>query len=197
MHFPPQTGKRCLAVLGLALVAFSVFGFVHAIRLECSEIHYHAARYGRSGKHIDSLLAASHTAHRIWPRNYYACIWAGKTAFHRRLEDGGKHEAERLEEARFWAAEGLAINPHNSELAHLHTEVLALADPAAALAFWEPYVERRFWEPFNHFVLVELYTRLGNLEKAEESLFWLQDTPLFENGAAIIDAAWRSSLSDR
>jgi hypothetical protein len=45
-------------------------------------------------------------------------------------------------------------------------------------------------------VLVELYTRLGNLEKAEESLFWLQDTPLYENGASTIDAAWRASLSD-
>ena len=166
--------KRAIPQLagGSLLAVISIMGIVHGVRGAISEVSYFQARYGHARDELKRSLDLSGRAFDNLPYHYYACIWAGKQAFY---EGGPKH----ADTAARWADRGMALNPYNSEIVHLKTEVTARQSVEKAIAIWKPYREWHFWEPFNHFVLFDLYLRADNIEAAEEVLYWLNDTKFF------------------
>lgn len=179
---------RIVGACGVTLTVFGVLAAVHAVRAGVSEFLYRSARYGEHRDAPARIETICRRAHALYPYNYYTCVWAGKTAFYR--QEGADARAS----AEFWVQAGRRLNPHNGELTHLKAELLAGSSPREALALWRDYVDWRFWNPYNQFVLLDLASRVGEWDEAERALFWLQDTPYFKQGEAVLENAWRRSL---
>jgi tetratricopeptide (TPR) repeat protein len=185
-----DASRRLQQAAGTLVVLLSLVAMIHSVRAAVAASLYQRARYGPASRDIEQVLRLCERAHALYPYDYYVCIWAGKQAWAAWRDSGPDSAESRLSASREWATRGMAINPHNSELTHLYTEHLALTDPNAALAVWQPYVQRRFWDPFNHAFLVDLLVRAGRIDEAEESLYWVKDSPLFEPTRRMLDAAW-------
>jgi hypothetical protein len=181
----------------LAVAALSLMGLVYGVSAAVGEISYFHSRYGVGRRDLTRALALSERAAAFYPFDYYVSIWAGKQAFHGRHQAAAAAESEALVGAAArWAKRGYRLNPYNSETVQLWADVLALKSPRAALDVWAPYVERHFWEPFNHVFLVDLYLRAGDLEKAEEALYWAKPSDQFEGLRKRLEAAQRARMRD-
>ncbi len=192
--FPPPSARRRRA-LALFLGGAAAAGIVYGTRAAISERLYFRARYGAGRGDVETGLALAARAARWCPYNYYLCAWIGKQAFYGRA--ASSRPEERLKDAAQWADAGYRLNPFNGEIVHLKTEVAAVSSPRAALAIWEPYAEWAFWNRFNQAFLADLYLRCGELEQAEETLYWLKDTPFRAGLERRLADAWRAERRAR
>lgn len=174
----------CFWALACLLAALAV---LHCCRAGLASVLYYQSRYGHKGKDPAAALDQARRAHALYPHNYLLAISAGKQAFY--AGRGATNGTERLQQARHWSAIAFGLCPFNSEAAHLRAEVLALDSLPDAIALWERYRDRVFWEPFNHWLLVDLYVRAGEWDRAAEALYWLKDTPLFKPAEDMIRRA--------
>ncbi|MDP6525560.1 MAG: hypothetical protein QGH15_15190 [Kiritimatiellia bacterium] len=187
---------RPMRLAGALLLLISLVGILHGIRAGIAQVIYCHSRYMSREADPETILKQCGTAHSFYPYNYYFCIWAGENAYHNRGKGNTARSKELLAAAGDWADTGHDLNPYNSELAVLKTDVLAgnAGTMEEAIALWESYLDWNFWEPFNHFVMIDLYIKAGRLQDAEEALYWLQDTKYFTDLAKRLESEFRKQL---
>jgi len=183
-----------MRVCGAFLLVISVLGILHGARAGVAQAIYCRSRYMSPDATPERIAEDCNRAHALYPYNYYFCIWTGENAFHNRGKEGTTRAHNLLSVAEKWAHIGHELNPYNSEIKVLKTDVLSMSSIDAAVALWEPYLDWSFWEPFNHFVMVDLYIKAGRLDEAEEALYWLKDTRYFKDLAERLDAEFHKQL---
>ena len=181
--------KRNLPVVG-AWILLSLLSFgavVYSVLAAASAALYYDSRYRQADGDPIRALKLAREAHALYPHNYLLCVAMGKRAFYvdpqAPDQEGWRAEADR------WSERAYALCPFDSEAAHLRTEVLARVALPRAVALWEQYRDRVFWEPFNQWMMLDLYVRAGQLDKASEALYWLKDTPYFEKADGMVRGA--------
>ena len=180
-----------MRIAGAILFLVSIAGILQATRAGVAQIIYYHSRYISPDSGSETIVKQCETAHSFYPYNYYFCIWAGENAYHNRGKGNTARSRELLVAAKNWAGIGHDLNPYNSELAVLMTDVLSGTSIDDAISLWESYLDWNFWEPFNHFVMIDLYIKAGRLEEAEEALYWLQDTKYFTDLAKRLESEFR------
>ena len=84
---PAKTWQTCGGAL---LVAIGIFGCYYGARASRAHLLYRAAKHGEIREDVPAVLRACEVAHRIYPHNYYFCIWAAEKAYHSRREVDGE-----------------------------------------------------------------------------------------------------------
>jgi hypothetical protein len=176
----------------LLLVAAS--GLIHGVRTARAQCLYFGAKYGPAREDVPGILTRCADAHRLYPFNYFAAIWAAEKAYYSRGAAGPEQEAERLEAAQQWCDLGLHLNPHKSQLRLLKTRLLQRDSPRQAARYWERYVDWQFWNPHNHAVLVELYARAGEFERAMATIQRLKGRPHHDEAKRHLEEAWAREM---
>lgn len=185
------TWKTCGGTL---LVVLGLYGTHYGLRATRAYWLYHHAKYGAGQERLPVIMRAIEQAHRFYPHNYRFCTWAAQRAYEARPGRDGE-ERERLTRAsENWTDVGLALNRYSGPLHLLKARLIQSRDPAAAAAWWARYLEWHFWEPYNHAVLFDLYLDAGNLEKAAQSLDWLENTAHFASASERYREAWRKEM---
>ena len=181
--------KIVFPVVGVALLVVSVAGLAQSARAGLAQTLYRTTKFGLV-RHAapEPTLRRAQQAHRLYPYNYYFCIWTAEKAYYERAGFDGREQPARVEAARLWCDRGLALNPFNSQVQRLKTRLLARTSPRDALDFWKAYVDWYFWEPYHHAVLVDLYTRVGALADARDALRWVKDSPHYADASAAVRA---------
>lgn len=180
--------------IGLLLLAVSVYGIFHGARVGLAQAIYHHVKYGSEAGKVENLRSAltrcQHT-YRLYPYNYYFCIWMAEKAYYNRFGPDGKESPELLEAARLWCERGLDLNYYRSQLRRLKTRLLAEKSLPEAIKYWEKYIDWQFWEPYNHAVLVEMYAEAGDFSKAAESLAWVEGSRYYDETSEKLHKAWK------
>jgi tetratricopeptide (TPR) repeat protein len=178
------------AILGLMLLAFSAYGIVYGIRVEWAQLRYFQAKYGSAKDNPDRIFSLCEKAYPVYPFNYNFCIWAAETAYYTSSEVSGNESIRRRALAERWCGTGLKSNFYKSQLRLLKTRLLAEEDLSDAIRYWEAYVDWQFWAPYNHAVLVDLYSRAGDFDKALQSLEWVKGSEYHEEARRHLQEAW-------
>ena len=124
--------KTSVATLvSAALLAVCAIVMLHAGRAAVASVLYCRSRYGALATDAEKIQRACRLAHALYPFDYYACIWAGKTALHGRAGDAS---ARRQDLADRWSERGVRLNPLNGELVQLRVDALFPTAPDEAVA---------------------------------------------------------------
>lgn len=183
--------RSALSVAGLLLAGLCCLGFIHAVRTAKAQVLYYEAKYGASSLDRSRSLDLCERSRQLYPQNYYLYILAGEGAYHASFE-APAHEAQKLREtATTWCDAGLQYNSYNSQLRFLKVNLLADTDLPAAIAMLEEYVDWNYWSPANHFELVKLYVRSGDLDKAFASCKLLEGRAFYTEATALLKSAWK------
>jgi hypothetical protein len=167
-------------LLGLALMALSVWGVAYAGRATWAYRLYHEAKYGQARANPQRILFLCERAWRQYPWSYHLCAFAAETA------DGLGADL-----ARVWCERGLKLNPYRIQLRVLKTRRLARESLPAAVAYWEQHVQWQFWDHWNHAALVELYAGVGAYERALAELEWVKGSPYYAVARERLLGTWR------
>ena len=179
-----------------ALAVLALAGTVWGVRAAASQILYFQSKYGAFKDNPERIDAVVERAHRLYPFNFYACIWCAETAYYRRFDDRDREIPERVESAKKWCRIGLDLNPYSSELRTLEVELLARTSLDKAIARWEEYVDWQFWEPYNHLVLVRLYCDAGRFGEAAEALAFTEGSRHHREARAYYREAWEREIEN-
>lgn len=166
-----------LAVMGSVVVLLSMAGLVHSGRAALASRLSCKAQYSTPPASVEQVLEYCRKAWSLYPSNYYLTTYAAEMAYYRANDVTGDLRAERLRQARFWCDRGLAQNVYKSQLRRLKTRFIWMESPLKAVEYWKTYTDWQFWEPYNHATLAELYARIGEFDKAEQSLKWVEVDP--------------------
>lgn len=189
MRSRTRRSLRFFAALVLLLV--SAAGTFHAVRAAAAAALYHRVKYGRCHSDPVAIFRVSEQSIRLYPLNYYLCIWAAETAYYTSLRADTAEAERRLKIAEYWCDKGLYLNEYKSQLCLLKARLLRRRSPAAAAAYWREYVDWHFWEPYNHAVLVDLYAQSGDYDRALRALQWVKGSPYEEQARAWLRDAWK------
>jgi hypothetical protein len=183
--------KGAQVCVGVLLFILSVFGLSYACRTACAQVLYHEAKFGLPAADARQVLDLCERSWRLYPHGYYLAIWAAETAYRNRFSSGGVENPARVEQTRVWCERGLALNPYDSQLRDLKTQLLARDSAVAAARYWGEYVEWSFWDPWNHARLAELHAAAGDYERALESLDWAKGSEYHAAARDRVLSAWR------
>ena len=186
----PAAGRSSRALLGLFLLVLSLCGIVHGVRAGMAHALYFQARYGGRESHPDAIFVLCEQADRLYPFNYNLCILAAKTAYAASFSGDRNESARLLALAERWCDKGLRIDVYKRSLRLLKTRLMAMKSLPDAIRYWEAYVEWEFWAPRNHAVLVELYSRAGDFDRALESLAWTRGSDCYADASRKFTEAW-------
>lgn len=175
-------------LVAAVLLAVCAIGMLHAARAAVASVLYCRSRYGALATDAEKIQRACRLAHALYPFDYYACIWAGKTALHGRAGDAS---ARRQDLADRWSERGVRLNPLNGELVQLRVDALFPTAPDEAVALWERHVAFAFWNRYHQVVLFRLYVRTGRLDDAEAPLYWIRGTVWFADAERTLNEALR------
>lgn len=165
--------------LKVLFLAASLLGVAHSIRVEVAQSIYFNIKYGAARNDLSAIFKRSEIAHRIYPFNYYLCMWVAETAYENGCA-GGTESQEQINIARRWCDRGLKLNFYRSELREIKTRLLARESPDAAVSYWKEYVNWHFWEPYNHGVMAELLAGAGRFDLAEKALYWVKGSDHYQ-----------------
>lgn len=188
--------RKALTVsCGVLLMCGAVWGLVHSVRASVAQAMYYQAKYGAAREYPKAVFRRAELSHRLYPYNYYLCIWTSELAYYSsfELEDEAERE-EMLRVAQHWCNTGLALNPYKSQLRLLKARLLARESPAGALAYWEEYVDWHFWDAFNHAMIVEFAAAAGDFERALDAMRWVKGSPHEAHARARLDEAWKREM---
>ncbi len=183
-------------IVGFLMAVCGVAGCWHAGRAAAAHALYFNAKYGAAASDGDRVLALCSKAHRLYPHNYYCALLAGERAWD--MRKGVSSEQERIiltALAVHWCDVGLCLNPYLSSLRYLRMRILEELSIRDAIAWWERHVEWQFWAPYNHLVLVELYAKTGQFERALEAMKWVRGTEYEKEASARLREAWEKETS--
>jgi hypothetical protein len=170
---------QAIARLGWAAsLALACFFVLHAARATLASRWYYIARYAPAGRTLGERLDLCRRAHALYPANHLMAAWAAREAYY-------AGDATLGAESHRWSEIAFRLNPFSGDAAHVRAEVLAPSSPAAAITLWEAHRERCFWDPFSHWMMLDLYLRAGETDKAADVLYWLKDTPLHAQAQAL------------
>lgn len=181
--------KRLLTLCpALALSVLCAAGIVHGVRAGVAQWMYERAKYGRDRENLSANLALCESAHRLYPHNYYFCLWAAEQSYYAGDKPG--QAADCRAAAERWCERGAGLNPYNRALRILRARLMGERSPALAAADWARYVDWQFWEPYNHALLVEFYAQAGDVERALAELDWVRGSPYFAEARLRVMDAW-------
>jgi len=188
-----RTTLLCCGTILLIIAAIGVFG---SARASLSYVIYHGAKFTPPRRHERPEAAARRceAAHRLYPHNYYMCIWIAEKCWYARYDIDGSESADRVALAAKWCDRGLALNTRKSQLRLLKTRLLAKHSLRDAIAEWKAYVDWHFWEPHNHAVLVGLYAEAGDFAEAARSLEWVKGSKHYAEAHRKLQEAWRKEI---
>ena len=161
-------------VIGMAMLAISVWGGKYSLRGAMGEWLYYQAKHGAASHRVEDALALGTKSLHFHPANYRLCEYAAETAYNRAFEPNVTNAVELKASARFWCERGLALNNYSPYLRWLKSQFLWTEDPEAAIANWEKYTEWHFWDAYNHAQLCEMYARVGRFPAAEGEFKWVK-----------------------
>lgn len=179
------------AAAGTLLLGISLVGVVHGTRAALAHVMYFDAKYGSAKTFPAGILRRYAQAHALYRFNYRFSTWAGETAD---AESRAGDAARSGDAARRCCEAGLAQNPHHGPLRLLKTRLLERESPAEAARYWERYVDWQYWNPQNHAILVELYARAGDFDRAAKSLALIRKTRWHEAASRRLRAAWAQEM---
>jgi hypothetical protein len=189
-----------VAVAGGGLLALSVLWVVHGSRAAVAQACYHRAKYGAANAEASKIVGLCRRAYALYPWNYYFSIESSERAYKAAFGMGeGSSRQDMLRQSQFWCERGLTQNRWRSQLRRLKTRFLWEASPSEAVRYWKAHTDWQFWEPHNHRVLVELYAKAGDFEKAEKSLRWTKGTSEYEPARQLMlteKTAWDDALKE-
>ncbi len=177
--------RSLILAASAAIMMFSVCAVIYSVRAELSHVFYYKIRYATGGN--PDIFADAGRAHALYPWNFRLAACVAGIAFQKRFDNEGREIAGMMEIADQWCSMGLKLNRHERQLLLLNTMLIQHKSLNDAVAYWEEYVSKTFWDPRNHLVLVELYTRLRNVEKAEEALKWSAGASGYKNAEMMVD----------
>ena len=180
--------RRCS---GVVLLVVGLCGVVRGTRAGLGQFLYYHCKFGWFKQDPDVVFECCEWAHKLYPIDYYFCMWTAEKAYYSSLEPG-VHPVWRDRRWRLageWCERGLRLNPYKSPLRLLKTRLLAENSLGDAIGYWQRFVEWQFWNPYNHAVLAELYARQGDRGRAEQELGWVKDSKLREESAVKVEAA--------
>lgn len=192
------TGELKIGVLGgVLLSAVSAYGIVHGTRAGLAQSIYHEVKFAKDAEMHDPLAVSMrcNNAHRLYPHNYFFCIWIAEKAYYNRFGPDGREIQEYLRATQHWCDTGLELNFYNSQLRLLKTRLLKRESVSDAVEYWEKYVDWQFWEPYNHAMLVELYAASGDFGKAMESLTWVKGSRHYSHASRKLHEAWQKEMA--
>ncbi len=196
MSFPtPYLRRSFLFGSACLLLASATIGLIHAVRATVAQGLYWQCKFGSvssypSWTRLSATQRRCEMAHRLYPYNYWFCIWTAELAWYSRLDPHGQEMVETMHVAELWCDRGLALNPWKSSLHLLKTRLLQRRNVADALHQWETYVNWHFWDPYHHAVLAELRALVGDFVGALESLDWVRGSSHYAEAAARIQSIW-------
>jgi len=189
-----ETMRKRAAILllcGAALASLSLLGMWHGARAALAFAGYHHARYSSARSAIPREVSVRcSAAYRLYPHNYYFCVWTAEKLYYEGDAAGADAEAVRV-----WCDRGLDLNPHKRQLQLLKAHLLAEESPALAVEWWERYLDWQFWEPFNHVAMVHFCAQAGDFAKGREALRWASPSPHYEEARKAFQEAWQRELT--
>jgi len=192
--------KKLLFVFGIVLLLFGLLGARYSINATRAQVMYAKSRYAQGSKSLtpESVYSNYVYAANLYPYNFYFSAYAGENFFYNISNYNSREAAENLEIIKEIAADGIEINPYNSQLIYLHMRMLETESPKAALDYWQKFVDWYFWNDYNHSVLAELYAKSGMYEKAMNELKYLEKNPkLLDHTKHLIDDAWLFEMKSK
>jgi len=183
---------QCVA--GVALLAVAGYGICYGIQASIAQALYHEAKYGGVKDDAGLVLNRCEEAYRLYPCNYYFCIWTAEKAYYRSFGVEKNEARKLLAAAERWCDAGLELNFCNSQLRLLKTRLIERKSVPDAINYWQAYVEWQFWEPYNHAVLADLYVKSGQFEKASDSLQWVKGSKYYPETAKKLKDAWYKDM---
>jgi hypothetical protein len=176
---------RAISKLGWAVALTLACVFVlHAACASLASRWYYTARYAPGNRTLSERLDLCRRAHALYPANHLLAAWAAREAYY-----AGK--AVPTGEASHWSEVAFRLNPFSGETVLVRAEILAQTSPAAAIALWEAHRERCFWDAFSHWMMLDLYLRARETDKAADVLYWLKDTPLYGRAQSLFRSRGR------
>ncbi|MDI6774144.1 MAG: hypothetical protein QME60_01940 [Verrucomicrobiota bacterium] len=193
------TARVCRISAGALLLGVAVAWTARGARAGVAQILYRQCKFGgvlqypKAGR-LGATFRRCEDAQRLYPWNYWFCVWTAESAWHERFDLLGREIPEHVKMAAYWCDNGLARNPYKSQLRLLKTRLLERESVVEALRYWEACVDWEFWNPYNHAVLVDLRARAGDYAGAMESLEWVKGSSHYEYAASRLNDAWNSEL---
>ncbi len=188
-----------IRIAGSFLLILSFAGIVHGARAAAAQVIYKSVRYRdetQSRRDPEAAERRAHAAHRLYPYNYYFCIWTAENCWYYRNDETGHEVFERVGLARKWCDRGLELNERKSQLRLLKARLIARTSPAKGAEYWQEYVDWHFWDRYNHAALVELYADAGNLESAMEELKWVKRSKHYKHAGSLLQVAWKREVME-
>jgi hypothetical protein len=190
-------GRPTLLWSGVLLLALAALGAWHSARAGLSYMVYHHTKFipPREYERPETVARRCEDAYRLYPYNYYLCIWIAEKCWYARHDLDGSESPGRVELARLWCDRGLALNRRKSQLRLLKTRLLARHSVREAIDHWNDYVRWHFWEPHNHAILVELYAEAGDFAEALRSLEWVKGSKHYAEAHLKLQTAWAKEIA--
>ena len=183
--------RRYVVFLGAVLLVISISGIVYASRVALAQGKYGWAKLMTPADDWCNILDLSESASHIYSANYYACILAAETAYFSSFGLSDKDAAENINKSQKWCDKGLKANSYRMQLHRLKTCLMARSSIPDAARYWERCVDWQFWEPANQALLVELYARTGQYEKAVDSLILIKESSYYAEASGRLNDAWK------
>jgi hypothetical protein len=183
--------NRARILAGVVLLLVGLSGAVWGARAALAQFMYCQSKFGRLRHDPDLVFALCKRASRLYPIDYYFCMWTAEKAYYSSLEPGLHRlwRDGRRQVAREWCERGLKLNFYKSPLRLLNTRLLAEDSLEDAIDYWHGFVEWQFWNPYNHAVMAELHARNGDRLRAEQELEWVKGSEFYREYAAKVKAA--------
>lgn len=184
--------------IGALVLVLSLWGVVYSAKATVSHIIYNEVRYkDERESRLDPEKAEqlAQAAFRLYPYNYYFCIWTAENCWYYRLSEEGNEKPERVILAQKWCDRGLALNNRKSQLKLLKARLIARRSPADGAEYWSQYVDWHFWDSYNHAALVELYAGAGDMLRAMEELEWVRGSKHYNYASGELQAAWKREMT--
>lgn len=190
-----MTAKYGILSAGLALLCLSTSGIVYGTRAALAHIMYFNAKYGRFTNQAEYVARRCDGADRLYPFNYRFCCLAGTELYYAGQRAADPWKSEFFKRARYWCDKALDLNPHKRPARLLDVRLLGEeGELGESIRRWEEYVDWDFWEPYNHALLVELYSRAGDFDKATEALTWVRGSRYEDYAGRELRDAWEREM---
>jgi len=185
-----STRTICL-LSGICILGGAVLLAWHGVRASIASQAYYAAKYGPSKDDVRVVLKLCETTLSYYPWNYHACLLATEKAYVAAGNSTNPREETWLrKQEQIWCDRGLALNHMKSQLRLLKAWALARQSPIEGARYWEEFVDWDYWDEYNHRVLVELYARAGELERADACLDVIVGRAQYREAEDALRVAW-------
>ena len=181
-----KTDQWGVALAGLLLLGSTLAAAVHGARTAWAQDLYREAKYGGAAGDVPRVLDLCRRAYVLYPYNYYFSLLAADQAEHTSGSLPTPVAARQRHLARVWCERGLLQNRFRNPLRRLMARLLWTESPTRAIQYWEEYTQWEFWRPHNHAELAAMYAQVGDFDKAERALYWVQGDPAYETTRALI-----------